>query len=109
MWPFLRNRETSQLAGWALYGYCASHTRFSWSLRLHPICTLHGLPLGWALVDAKADERGVAATMLATTPALSHRPVTLIGDKNYHGKAFEAELADTGVTLPRPARKGENP
>ena len=39
-----RSRETarrSDLAGWASYGYCASHTRFFWGLRLHlvPPCT----------------------------------------------------------------------
>ncbi len=45
-----RSRETvkrSELAGWAEYGYCASHSRYFWGLRLHLICTLHGLPLGW--------------------------------------------------------------
>jgi hypothetical protein len=33
-----RSRETarrSDLAGWAQYGYCASHSRYSWGLRLH--------------------------------------------------------------------------
>lgn len=35
-----RSRETvkrSDLAGWAEYGYCASHSRFFWGLRLHQI------------------------------------------------------------------------
>ena len=31
----------------------------------------------------------------------------MIGDKNYYGAAFEAELANTGIELLRPARKGE--
>jgi hypothetical protein len=38
-----RSRETvkrSDLAGWAEYGYCASHSRFFWGLRLHLVCTL---------------------------------------------------------------------
>jgi len=33
-----RSRDTvrrSQLAGWAEYGYCASHSRYFWGLRLH--------------------------------------------------------------------------
>ena len=41
-----RSRETakrSDLAGWAQYGYCASHSRFFWGLRLHLVRTLHGL------------------------------------------------------------------
>jgi hypothetical protein len=47
-----RSRETvhrSELAGWAEYGYCASHSRYFWGLRLHLIATLHGLPVGFAL------------------------------------------------------------
>lgn len=107
-----RSRETakrSDLAGWAEYGYCASHSRYFWGLRLHLICTLHGLPVGWALAGAKTDEREAAMTMIAETPALAHRPITLIGDKNYFGKAFEAELAQAGVRILRPARKDEKP
>lgn len=110
-----RSRETvqrSDLAGWAEYGYCASHSRFFWGLRLHLVCTLHGLPVGWALSGAKADEREVFAAIFDSTPALarqrSHRQV-LIGDKNYFGRAFETDLDENGIELLRPARKGEKP
>jgi len=44
-----RSTETvkrSDLAGWAQYGYCASHSRYFWGLRLHLLCTVHGLPWG---------------------------------------------------------------
>ncbi|CAL9315189.1 hypothetical protein SUDANB51_02877 [Streptomyces sp. enrichment culture] len=37
-----RSRETvkrSDLAGWANYGYCRSHPRFYWGLKLHLVCT----------------------------------------------------------------------
>ncbi len=37
-----RSREAGQrsdLAGWAEYGYCASHSRFFWGLRLHLLAT----------------------------------------------------------------------
>ena len=40
-----RSRETvkrSDLAGFAEYGYCASHSRYFWGLRLHLLCTLGG-------------------------------------------------------------------
>ena len=40
--------------------------------------------------------------MVATRPGQ-----TLIGDKNYFGAAFKATMADAGVKLLRPARKGE--
>jgi len=117
-----RSRETqkrSDLAGWAEYGYCASHSRYFWGLRLHLVTTLHGLPLGWALTGAKADEREVFEQIVATTPALARarpgaapgqgrRPIT-ISDKNYYGRAFEARLDDAGIELLRPARQGEQP
>lgn len=110
-----RSRETqkrSDLAGWAEYGYCASHSRFFWGLRLHLVCTLHGLPLGWALTGAKADEREVLEQILATTPVLAaareHRQIT-IGDKNYYGREFESRIDAAGIELLRPARKGEKP
>lgn len=43
----------------------ASHSRFFWGLRLHLVCTVHGLPVGWAL-GAKADERETLLAVLAT-------------------------------------------
>jgi hypothetical protein len=107
-----RSRETarrSELAGWAEYGYCASHSRWFWGLRLHLVCTLHGLPVAFALAGAKADERDVLAGMLTAGPDLvTARPgQILIGDKNYFGAAFEATMAGAGIQLLRPARKGE--
>lgn len=110
-----RSKETvkrSDLAGWAEYGYCASHSRYFWGLRLHLVCTLHGLPVGWALTGAKADEREVFESILATTPALArareHRQIT-IADKNYFGQVFQADIDTAGIELLRPARKGEKP
>lgn len=108
-----RSRETvkrSDLAGWAEYGYCASHSRFFWGLRLHLVCTLHGLPVGWALTGAKADEREVFEAILAATPHLT-RPgrQVVIADKAYYGRAFEARIEEAGVDLLRKARKGEQP
>jgi hypothetical protein len=38
-----RSHETakrSDLAGWAEHGYCASHSRYFWGLRLHLVTTL---------------------------------------------------------------------
>lgn len=107
-----RSRETvkrSDLAGWAEYGYCASHSRFFWGLRLHLVCTLHGLPVAFALTGAKADERETLLDLFAAEPNLvTDRPgQTLIGDKNYFGHDFEHQLDELGIRLLRPARKGE--
>jgi hypothetical protein len=105
-----RSRETvrrSDLAGWAQYGYCASHSRWFWGLRLHLVCTLHGLPVGYALAGAKADERQVLLGILGQGD-LPWRPgQVVIGDKGYYGRGFEAVLAGEGLALLRPARKGE--
>jgi hypothetical protein len=82
-------------------------SRWFWGLRLHLVCTLHGLPLGWALVGAKADERDVLEDLLATTPALAlpeGRRRTLIADKAYYGRDFEARLDANGIDLLRPAQ-----
>jgi hypothetical protein len=107
-----RSRDTarrSDLAGWAEYGYCASHSRYFWGLRLHLVATLGGLPIAFALTGAKADERQILLGILAADPALAaHRPgQTLIADRQYYGAEFEAALAAQRLQLLRPARKGE--
>src|SRR5438105_5611524 len=107
-----RSRPTvqrSELAGWANYGYCASHTRWFWGLRLYLICTPSGLPVAFALANAKADEREVARDMLEIDPhLLARRPgQKIMGDKGYASSEFEAFLADHGATLIRPARSNE--
>lgn len=108
------SRETvtrSDAAGWAQYGYCASHSRYFWGLRLHLVCTLHGLPVMFAVAGAKADEREVLLAMLEIDELLvSRRPgQTLIGDKNYFGRDFEKMIAGSDLALLRPVRKGEAP
>jgi hypothetical protein len=107
-----RSRETakrSELAGWAEYGYCASHSRYFWGLRLHLLCTLGGLPVAFALSGAKADERDTLLGMLDDAPELlaGHPKQTIIGDKNYYGRAFERDITSRELTLLRPARKRE--
>jgi hypothetical protein len=108
-----RSRDTtrrSDLAGWAEYGYCPSHSRWFWGLRLHLLTTLHGLPIGYALTGAKADERQVLLGILDDPTLLTGRTgQIIIGDKNYYGRGFEAALAGGGMCLLRPPRKGEGP
>jgi Transposase DDE domain len=106
------SRETvtrSDAAGWAEYGYCASHSRYFWGLRLHLVCTLHGLPVLFALAGARADEREVLLDMLenASDVVNAHPGQTLIADKNYFGRAFEEDLTERELVLLRPVRKGE--
>ena len=101
--------KRSDLAGWANYGYCASHTRWFWGLRLYLICTPAGMPILWALADPKTGEREVLAAMVDVEPQLAtSRPgLILITDKGFAGRVTEADLAACGITLLRPARKDE--
>lgn len=105
-----RSRETvlrSDLAGYAEYGYCASHSRYFWGFRLHLLCTLHGLPVGFALTGAKADERDTLRGILDATPAPVRPGQIILADKGYISQELETELNEAGITLIRPARRGE--
>lgn len=109
-----RSRPTtkrSDLAGWAGYGYCRSHSRFYWGLRLFLVCTPTGMPITWALASPKIDEREVLAAMLDREPHLArNRPgLLLIADKGFASKEFETDLARQGITLLRPSFKREKP
>lgn len=105
------SRETaklSELAGGAEYGHCASHSCWSWGRRLHLICTLHGLPVGWPLTGAKADERHVVTTMLPG-PRPSHRPITLIGDRTTTARPSRLGLPRPGCGCCDPPAKANTP
>ncbi|MGW2748729.1 IS982 family transposase [Streptomyces sp. NPDC001450] len=107
-----RSRGTarrSDLAGWAEHGYCASHARYFWGPAPAPGLHSHGLPVAFALTDAKAPEREVLLDILTIEPALiAERPGrTFLADKNYYGREFEQQLADLGAQLLRAARKDE--
>ena len=107
-----RSHETAKrsgLAGWAGYGYCASHTRYFWGLRLHLIATPAGLPIAFALANPKQDEREVLWHLLITDPTLlaGRAGQVLMADKGYRSEELERALAEIGITLVRPARKDE--
>ena len=107
-----RSRTTTQrsnLAGWAGYGRCPSHSRWFWGLRLHLMCTPTGLPITFALASPKADERDVAIDLLDTEPGLlaGRHTQTIIADKGYASRQFERRLAEHGIELVRPARSDE--
>lgn len=107
-----QSRETakrSDLAGFAGYGYCASHSRHFWGLRLHLITTIHGLPVAYALTSPKTGEREILLDLFDTEPAVLTHPdgLILVVDKGYRDRELEAILAQRGVTMIRPAYKGE--
>jgi Transposase DDE domain len=109
-----RSRPTvhrSELAGWAGYGYCASHSRFFWGLRLHLLCTPAGLPIAWALATPKVDERQVLTAVLDHDPDLiTDRPgLLIVADKGYASAELDRWLADRGVRLLRPSYRNRSP
>lgn len=109
-----RSRPTAQrsnLAGWAGYGYCASHSRYFWGLRLHLVATPAGLPIAFALANPKLDERDVAIDLFDRQPDLlaGRDGQVIVADKGYASAEFEARLAQHRIELVRPARRGERP
>jgi hypothetical protein len=107
----IATRRRSALAGWASYGHCSAHNRFFWGLRLHLVCTPHGLPITWALAGAKLDEREVMTAIFDREPQLlTHRPgQTIIADRGYTSICFEADLAARGTSLLMPAYRNRRP
>jgi hypothetical protein len=107
------SRETvrrSDLAGWASYGYCASHSRWYWGLKLYLLATPEGMPVTWCLADPKLSEREVATELLAHARALGALPdqMIVLADKGLAGRQMERYAADqVKVLLARPDRKDE--
>ena len=105
--PCAQSRETvkrSELAGYASYGYCASHSRYFWGFRLYLLCAPDGMPIAFELAPANAPEREVAAELLerALQPGQ-----TVLADKGFAGEEFEQLVASHGCQLLRPDRKNE--
>jgi hypothetical protein len=112
-----RSRETVKRGGQssladaisdaADYGYCASHSRFFYGFRLHTLFAMDGTPRALALTSPKIDEKHVCLQLVARCRREPGQFLTLIGDKNFRGKEFEADLAALDATIMRPRRKNE--
>lgn len=103
-----QTQQRSDLAGYAAYGYTASHHRYFWGLRLHLIAAPSGLPIAYAVAPASADERSICLDMISRH-GLTRPEQTLIADKGYRRTSFEQELNQAGITLIRPQLKTEQP
>jgi hypothetical protein len=101
----------SDLAGWAGYGYCPSHSRWYWGAKLLLIVTCEGTVTGFGLANPKLlGEREQARQMLKDHPANRPAPGTaIVTDKGLSGEDTEQFFAAPGLdlTLIRPARKDE--
>jgi Transposase DDE domain len=106
-----QTRKRSELAGWAAYGYCASHSRYFWGLRLYLLCAPDGMPISFCLAPANDPEREVATAMLerARERGLLCGGEIIVGDKGFAGQEFERTVADLDATFMRPDRRDEKP
>lgn len=105
--PCGQSRETarrSELAGYAAYGWSRSHSRHYWGFRLVLVCAPDGMPIGFELAAANVSERKIAAEILERLP-LGGR--TILADKGFAGRDFEALVEQMGARLIRPDRKNE--
>jgi len=108
--PCGMSKETvkrSELAGHANYGYCASHSRWYWGLKLYLVCTGDGMPIMWCLADPKIGEREVLAALLDNNHHLIREGQILLADKGFSGEEFQALTESMTLRLLRPDRKDE--
>jgi Transposase DDE domain len=108
--PCGMSRETvkrSDLAGHAGYGYCASHSRWYWGLKLYLVCTGDGMPIMWCLANPKIGEREVLAALLQHNHHLIRAGQILLADKGFAGKDFKKLTEAMALRLLRPDRKDE--
>lgn len=100
-----RSRLAGAIADAADYGYCASHSRYFWGMRLHAIFSPDGTPRALELCSPKIGEREVGLVLIDRVRR--HGPVTLLGDKGYAGREFAEQTAARDVTFVRPRRADE--
>lgn len=103
------SRETakrSDLAGQAGYGYCASHSRYFWGMRLYLVTTAEGMPIMWCPANPKLGEREVMAALMEVDHHLVAEGQVILADKGFAGGEFEKFCQDSNIHLVRPARKG---
>jgi len=105
--PCGQSRETarrSELAGYASYGWCKSHSRYFWGFRLYLLCASDGMPIRFELAPANAPERQVAQEILE---GLDLAGYTVLADKGFAGEEFEQIIAGLGARFLRPDRANE--
>jgi hypothetical protein len=101
----LETARRSELADACGYGYCRSHSRWFWGMRLHLCCAPDGTPRAAILAPADQKEREVALRLL---PLALRGGEAIVCDKGYAGRDFAAAVADQfGAVVLRPNRRNE--
>jgi hypothetical protein len=110
--PCGTSRQTvkrSALAGWAGYGYDASHHRFYWGLKLYLLVCPDGMPVAWCLATPTQGERQVAAALLdrAARQQVLRPGLVILADKGLAGREFQQLVGELDALLARPDRRDE--
>ena len=100
----LETSRRSDLADVCGYGYCTSHSRWFWGMRLHLLCAPDGTPRAATLAAADRPEREIALGLLSRVLTGGE---TIVCDKGYAGREFERAVNQLGGLIVRPARKHE--
>lgn len=101
----LETARRSALADACGYGYCRSHSRWFWGMRLHLLAAPDGTPRAAILAPADQREREVALRLL---PIGLHGGEVIVADKGYAGREFQAAVTERyGALLLRPNRQDE--
>jgi hypothetical protein len=102
------SRETakrSAVGDAAGYGWCASHSRYFWGLRLHAIFAPDGTPRALALRSPNADEREIG--LILPDRCQRRGGEVLLGDGGHASHGFAAQLTERDATGPRTRHKNE--
>jgi hypothetical protein len=100
---YRRSKKSSDFAGSADYGYCASRKLHYYGYKLVTISTLSGIPIVYDLVPASTDERKAAETLLDQVHGFA-----LYADKGFLSQAWQATVKQrTGNTILTPKRKNQ--
>jgi len=89
----LETARRSELADACGYGYCRSHSRWFWGMRLHLAASPDGTPRAAILAPADQKEREVALRLL---PLALHGGEQVICDKGYAGREFAQAVGAAG-------------
>lgn len=77
----------SELADACGYGYCRSHSRWFWGMRLHLCCAPDGTPRASILAPADQPECEVAMRLRNHGPGLAERPM----EDRLHPRCFRPD------------------
>ena len=100
----LETSRRSDLADVCGYGYCTSHSRWFWGMRLHLLCAPDGTPRAATLAAADRPEREIALGLLSRVLTGGE---TIVCDKGYAGREFERAVNKLGGLIVRPPRQNE--